>query len=580
MAYMNLGLPPSAPAGGDYEIRFIPFGGSNVSASLGLALVDTLHGANSGTSGDMRIVSASLQAGQNISQQNMPVVPQGIVYDSIRRIPVSGVSLRLLNIDGTDAPASCLPVDSNQQGQVTHKSGFYRFDILSAAAGCSATEFLIGVTVPASGFTAAPSVVIPPGRGVATQININACGGSGDDTIPATASVCDIQYRAIQPGVDVPVRTDSQVAIADDATAQGTTYYLSLRVTSSREIAFNNHIPVDAVLADVIAITKTSPLVNVVRGQLVPYSITMINKIDAPLVDLNLIDSFPPGFKYIANSARIDGVAVEPDAVGLQLIWPDLTLNEIMVAKMLLVVGSGVGEGEYINRAQVINNRTLSNMSGEASATVRVVPDPTFDCSDVIGKIFDDKNLNGYLDEGEEGIPGVRVVTTNGLQVTADAYGRFHITCAVVPDENRGSNFILKLDERSLPTGYRITTENPRVQKATRGKMIKFNFGATIHRVVRLDMADAVFEENSTKVRPQWISRIDLLIEQLKQDKSILRLSYLADIEDEALVVKRVESFKDKISDRWHRLDCCYKLMIETEVFWRRGAPASRDGEF
>ena len=42
---------------------------------------------------------------------------------------------------------------------------------------------------------------------------------------------------------------------------------------------------------------------------------------------------------------------------------------------------------------------------------MRIVPDPTFDCSDIIGKVFDDKNLNGYQDDGEPGIANVRVVT-------------------------------------------------------------------------------------------------------------------------------------------------------------------------
>ena len=250
--------------------------------------------------------------------------------------------------------------------------------------------------------------------------------------------------------------------------------------------------------------------------------------------------------------------------------------TDVYTIQMLLLPGSGVGEGEYVNQALAINNRTGGDASATATATVNLVPDPTFDCSDVIGKVFDDKNLNGYQDEGEKGLASARVVTAKGLKVTADEYGRFHITCAIVPNEDRGSSFILKLDERSLPSGYRLTTENPRVQKATRGKMLKFNFGAAIHRVVRLDLADAVFEENETEIRPQWVSRLNILFEELQKQPSILRLSYLADVEDEDLIDDRMESMKSKISERWQRLNCCYKLKIETEVFWRRGAPADR----
>jgi hypothetical protein len=202
-----------------------------------------------------------------------------------------------------------------------------------------------------------------------------------------------------------------------------------------------------------------------------------------------------------------------------------------------------------------------------------VVPDPDFDCTDVIGKAFDDKNLNGHQDMGEKGLPGIRVVTVRGLIATTDQHGRFHITCAAVPDEDRGSNFILKVDERSLPSGYRLTTENPRVQRVTRGKMIRFNFGATIHRVVRIDIADGVFEPNTTKMRVQWVPRIDQLLGELKKAPSVLRLSYLGDVERKSLVEKRIESLKQLITKEWNQSGNGYRLAVETEIFWRRGAP-------
>ena len=129
--------------------------------------------------------------------------------------------------------------------------------------------------------------------------------------------------------------------------------------------------------------------------------------------------------------------------------------------------------------------------SGEASATVRVVPDPTFDCTDVLGKVFDDENRNGMQETGERGLAGVRLVTARGLVATTDSHGRFHITCAIVPREDRGSNFVLKLDDRTLPTGYRMTTRQVQVQRATRGKALPFHFGAAIMRVVGIDLADA-----------------------------------------------------------------------------------------
>jgi hypothetical protein len=199
--------------------------------------------------------------------------------------------------------------------------------------------------------------------------------------------------------------------------------------------------------------------------------------------------------------------------------------------------------------------------------------DPTFDCTDVTGKVFDDANRNGLQDDGERGLGGVRVATARGLTSTTDAHGRFHITCAVTPVEGRGSNFVLKLDDRTLPSGYRPSTKPLLVQRATRGKALKFNFGASIHRVVGLDIADAVFEPGSTAMRAQWRPRLDLLLDELKKAPAVLRLSYLADVEDADLVERRVQALREQITRSWVALNCCYELTIENEVFWRLGAP-------
>ena len=114
------------------------------------------------------------------------------------------------------------------------------------------------------------------------------------------------------------------------------------------------------------------------------------------------------------------------------------------------------------------------------------------------------------------------------------------------------------------------------VQRATRGKALRLNFGASIHRVVGLDIADAVFEPNEVTMRQQWVPRIALLIDELKKAPATLRLSYVADVESEALVEKRLESLKLQITDAWQELDCCYELVIEPEIHWRLGKPAEQ----
>jgi hypothetical protein len=264
--------------------------------------------------------------------------------------------------------------------------------------------------------------------------------------------------------------------------------------------------------------------------------------------------------------------------VGRELIWSGLLLETEAqhTIKLLLAVGAGVIEGEFTNRVQAVSALTGNAMSEEASATVRLVPDPTFDCTDVTGKVYNDANRDGDQDSGEDGLSGVRLVTARGLVATTDTYGRYHITCAIVPNESRGSNFVLKLDDRTLPSGFRVSTRPVQIQRATRGKALRINFGASIHRVVGLDIADAVFEPGTVEMRNQWRPRIGLLVQELQKSPAVLRLSYVADIEDESLVERRLSKLKNDIMAAWHEENCCYELVIEPEIFWRRGAPPDK----
>ncbi len=56
----------------------------------------------------------------------------------------------------------------------------------------------------------------------------------------------------------------------------------------------------------------------------------------------------------------------------------------------------------------------------------------------------------------------------------------------------------------------------------------------------------------------------------------MLRLSYIADVEAQALVERRLDALKNQIMTAWQDLNCCYELVIEPEIFWRLGAPLDK----
>jgi uncharacterized repeat protein (TIGR01451 family) len=472
---------------------------------------------------------------------------------------------------GLPVPDTCFD-DPNQQDQLTIGNGYYKFDINFSSPACPGPgNYVLQVTAPSTAFVPGISEFIPPTSDLNTlPFDVPACPGSGNDAALGTPDQCEATRFEFAPPPTVPAR---------DA---GTEYHLFLtlddtQVPGSSQL-FNNHIPLDPRLDGAVAVTKTTPSINVTRGELVPYIITVRNSYGGALPDVNVIDRFPAGFRYLEGSARLDGVPTEPVIAGRELTWTGLTLNtdQRHEIKLLLAVGAGVTEGEFTNRAFASSALTGASFSEVAEATVRLVPDPTFDCTDVTGKVFDDSNRNGYQDQGEEGLPGIRLVTARGLAAKTDTHGRYHITCAIVPNEYRGSDFVLKLDDRSLPSGFRPSTRPVQVARATRGKSLKINFGASIHRVVGLDVADPVFEPGSIEMRPQWKPRINVLLRELATAPATLRLSYVADVEDESLVEQRLEALKKDILTAWDEKNCCYKLVVEPEIFWRLGGPPER----
>ncbi len=540
-----------------YEVRFRhpetgTVYGRPVPNESGAAYTDGAMGAGNpagASTATGTLSELTLVAGSHTPEQSLPIDPAGVVYDAITREPVRGAVVRI------EGPAgfSAADVLGGALEQATGSDGLYQIVLLPSAPAGTYTL----VVTPPSGYLQQPSALIPVCR---TTLAVGA--------FPDPALV----QNSNRPPLDAITAHDPALCPASSAGLAGssdtTQYYASFSFGGGSADVVNNHIPVDPILAGAIVMTKTTPKVNVTRGELVPYTLTARNTLASSLAAIALEDQIPPGFKYVKGSAQIDGVPAEPQVNGRLLRWPDRTLNagQLVTIRLILVVGSGVGFNEYVNQAWASNMVADARVSNVASASVRVVADPTFDCSDLIGKVFDDKNRNGYQDEGEPGIPGVRLATPKGWLVTTDEYGRYHIACADVPSEMRGSNFILKVDERTLPSGYRITTENPRVVRLTQGRLVKANFGASIHRVVRLDLSPAAFGADN-QLTAQYQAQLGQVLTLMYAEPSILRIAYRLPVDGSVEDARaRIGHVRDWIKEQWEPHDCCYDMQLEEEI--------------
>ncbi|MGL4945004.1 MAG: hypothetical protein ACRC4Z_01935, partial [Fusobacteriaceae bacterium] len=277
-----------------------------------------------------------------------------------------------------------------------------------------------------------------------------------------------------------------------------------------------------------LIISKSTEKETVSVGQFVPYTIEITNRNSRAVNNVYIEDKIPAGFIFVEGSARsfingeLDGKGTSVATTGLKTVkigpFDIPAKTEKARITYLLKVGVGVTTGTYKNRAVAAKDGPISN---ESVAEVRVVPDPLFDETIIIGKVFHDKNENGIQEEefGELGLPGVRVVTVDGINAVTDAHGRYHIP--EITDE-KGKNFILKVDPITLPKNTIFTTENPLVKRL--GKvMMRYNFGVKFPEKKVIDngtaliikLKEPLFNAGTTELKqPEKI--IEVVMSKLK----------------------------------------------------------------
>ena len=202
----------------------------------------------------------------------------------------------------------------------------------------------------------------------------------------------------------------------------------------------------------------------------------------------------PEGLKYVDGSAvlsRVEGgrdiplssarpVGVRvlvfgiPIEEGTDTLRPiDFNAGETLRLRYQAVVdASARPRTVYTNRVRLLAEGNVP-ISAVAEADVRVLADPDFDQGVLLGRVFCDDDENGVQGPGERGAPGVYLYMDHGYEVVTDSHGLFHFK-----DIDPGTHMV-KLDQRSLLPGSRLTTAESRVISFTRGLPARIQFGVT-----------------------------------------------------------------------------------------------------
>ncbi len=412
---------------------------------------------------------------------DLPVDPQGVVYDARTRQIVPGVRVGLADAEGMLLPDACLLPD--QQSQPVGSDAAYRFVILhGAASACPAnpSDYQLTIEEAPAGYTDDFSTQI-----IAEDASFDLIG---------CAAPCLIQAQDAPPPED-----------AD------TTYFTTYSASSSTQVMINNHLPIDrraetGPRAEGEMAIDVRPTRRTVRaGGVLGYIITLTNLSETVITDLEVTDQTAPGIQAMDDTA----VLVRPGADGLlgtsddertplaasgagPIDFAPFTLDPGAQAQIEFAarVSAGARLGPQRNTsfgsAVIVGNP----VTVDDSAVVNVIADPMTSKATVIGKVFVDHNEDGIQqttdEHGEErGLPGVRLLTPEGLLIETDANGRFHIADIDVTRQ-AGINYVVKIDTFSLPAPAEVMSDVRQVVRLLPGDIGKINF-AVRHKVTDKD---------------------------------------------------------------------------------------------
>lgn len=190
-------------------------------------------------------------------------------------------------------------------------------------------------------------------------------------------------------------------------------------------------------------------------GSTVRYTIKAKNvsttaKISSPVA---IYDTLPKGFNYVPGSAKLNGDPLADPVVTpgtRSLAWADIgplnPLEEKSVSYSVLI-GPLAEAGENFNKASAsgILASGTPTTSNTAAARVVVYESLAVDSQTIIGRVYFDLNGNKTEDEGEPGLPGVRLYLENGTYTVTDSQGKYHF------EDIKSGTHVIKVDNGSLP---------------------------------------------------------------------------------------------------------------------------------
>ncbi len=325
--------------------------------------------------------------------------------------------------------------------------------------------------------------------GTTTQMAGNflvSCGSDGHTltvTLPAGVALTAATTIAVtttlgSPGARTTVPNTATITFGGQAQTASAT----LTVDATPAIAANLQVVAGKVMAQV------NDSVPFVAALTVPPGAQ-------PLVGATV--RLTPSAGMRVGALDVGGVPMKPNVIGTAIVVPLPTV----------MPGSSI---ELHLASRVINRTgttpTTVHLAAEvdvglqrlslAQASVQVIADPDFDLATILGTVFRDDNGDGLRQAGEPPIANATIIMDDGLHVTTDHDGRYHLA-AIVPGERA-----IKIDVHTLPPGARVTTDETRILAVSAGMVHALDFGVAVPALAAPPPASAPANAPPSLARP------------------------------------------------------------------------------
>ncbi|OCX64678.1 hypothetical protein BFP70_10550 [Thioclava sp. SK-1] len=196
-------------------------------------------------------------------------------------------------------------------------------------------------------------------------------------------------------------------------------------------------LPLDPFYGAPIGLRKQADRDRVTQGDFVTYTLTLTNNMQQALVGAQVFDRPDRGMRIVPGSSSLNGTALaDPmaDADG-DMVFDLGNLLPLGSYKLsyAMAVTAVAHEGQLENTAILTGRQAGSGIlhqSALARAVVRLDNSGGVFARQgtVLGTVFMDCNANGRQDgTSEPGIPGIRIVTQEGLFVVTDINGKYSL---------------------------------------------------------------------------------------------------------------------------------------------------------